>query len=87
MELKEFINKGYTINAQVPAVQTQEILLNDLLGGKKLADCEGDVIDTWFNDDPTTYDIIDPNGDLISPYDSASALTSEEAVKEFIKNL
>ncbi|PWT35120.1 hypothetical protein DKZ29_08125 [Limosilactobacillus reuteri] len=87
MELQEFINKGYSINAQVPAVQTQEILLNDLLSGEKLDDCKGDVIDTWFNDGPTTYDIIDPDGDLISPYDSVSALTSEEAVKEFIKNL
>ena len=86
MELKEFINKGYTINAQVPTVQTQEILLNDLLGGEKLDDCEGDVIDTWIDDSkPVSYDILDPDGELISGY--KPTLFDDEDVRAFIANL
>ena len=30
MELKEFVKKGYTINAQVPVVETHEVDLESL---------------------------------------------------------
>ena len=67
MELKEFVQKGYTINAQVPVVETHEVNLDNL--EEDMGDNLGEVIDTWIDDSkPVSYDILDPDGELISGY-------------------
>lgn len=84
MELKEFINKGYTINAQVPVVETHEVDLENL--EEDVGDNLGEVIDTWIDDrEPVSYDILDPDGELISGY--KPTLFDDEDVRAFIANL
>lgn len=84
MELKEFISKGYTINAQVPVVETHEVDLENL--EEDVGDNLGEVIDTWIDDrEPVSYDILDPDGELISGY--KPTLFDDEDVRAFIANL
>ncbi|MDY2688828.1 hypothetical protein ACQRDV_01225 [Limosilactobacillus reuteri] len=84
MELKEFVQKGYTINAQVPVVETHEVNLDNL--EEDMGDNLGEVIDTWIDDSkPVSYDILDPDGELISGY--KPTLFDDEDVREFIANL
>lgn len=84
MELKEFVQKGYTINAQVPVVETHEVDLENL--EEDMGDNLGDVIDTWIDDSRlVSYDILDPDGELISGY--KPTLFDDEDVREFIANL
>ena len=84
MELKEFINKGYTINAQVTVVETHEVDLENL--EEDVGDNLGEVIDTWIDDrEPVSYDILDPDGELISGY--KPTLFEDEEVRAFIDNL
>ncbi|MGE9968933.1 hypothetical protein [Limosilactobacillus reuteri] len=84
MELKEFINKGYTINAQVSVVETHEVDLENL--EEDVGDNLGEVIDTWIDDrEPVSYDILDPDGELISGY--KPTLFDDEDVRAFIANL
>ena len=84
MELKEFVQKGYTINAQVPVVETHEVNLDNL--EEDMGDNLGEVIDTWIDDSkPGSYDILDPDGELISGY--KPTLFDDEDVREFIANL
>lgn len=84
MELKEFVQKGYTINAQVPVVETHEVNLDNL--EEDMGDNLGEVIDSWIDDSkPVSYDILDPDGELISGY--KPTLFSDEEVREFIANL
>lgn len=88
MELKEFIDKGYKIHAQVKVVETREISLSGLTQHKPIDECEGDVIDTWLDDDtdyPVSYDILDPDGNIISGY-QAKLFTGHD-VGKFIENL
>ena len=87
MELKEFVKKGYTINAQVPVFETREVDLESLGDLKEdVGDNLGDVVDTWIDDSRlTSYDIIDPDGELISGY--KPTLFNDEEVREFIANL
>lgn len=84
MELKEFVQKGYTINAQVPVVETHEVNLENL--EEDMGDNLGEVIDTWIDDSkPVSYDILDPDGELISGY--KPTLFDDEDVRAFIANL
>ena len=84
MELKEFVQKGYTINAQVPVVETHEVDLENL--EEDVGDNLGEVIDTWIDDrEPVSYDILDPDGELISGY--KPTLFDDEDVRAFIANL
>ena len=84
MELKEFVQKGYTINAQVTVVETHEVNLDNL--EEDMGDNLGEVIDTWIDDrEPVSYDILDPDGELISGY--KPTLFDDEEVREFIANL
>ncbi|MCC4388289.1 hypothetical protein [Limosilactobacillus reuteri] len=84
MELKEFISKGYTINAQVTVVETHEVDLENL--EEDVGDNLGEVIDTWIDDrEPVSYDILDPDGELISGY--KPTLFDDEDVRAFIANL
>ena len=84
MELKEFISKGYTINAQVPVVETHEVDLENL--EEDVGDNLGEVIYTWIDDSkPVSYDILDPDGELISGY--KPTLFDDEDVRAFIANL
>ena len=84
MELKEFISKGYTINAQVTVVETHEVDLENL--EEDVGDNLGEVIDTWIDDSkPVSYDILDPDGELISGY--KPTLFDDEDVRAFIANL
>ena len=84
MELKEFVQKGYTINAQVPVVETHEVDLENLEGD--VGDNLGEVIDTWIDDsEPVSYDILDPDGELISGY--KPTLFDDEDVRAFIASL
>ena len=84
MELKEFISKGYTINAQVPVVETHEVDLENL--EEDVGDNLGEVIDTWIDDSKlVSYDILDPDGELISGY--KPTLFDDEDVRAFIANL
>ena len=84
MELKEFISKGYTINAQVPVVETHEVDLENL--EEDVGDNLGEVIDTWIDDSKlVSYDILDPDGGLISGY--KPTLFDDEDVRAFIANL
>ena len=84
MELKEFVQKGYTINAQVPVVETYEVNLENL--EEDMGDNLGEVIDTWIDDSkPVSYDILDPDGELISGY--KPTLFDDEDVRAFIANL
>ena len=84
MELKEFVQKGYTINAQVPVVETHEVNLDNL--EEEMGDNLGEVIDTWIDDSkPVSYDILDPDGELISGY--KPTLFDDEDVRAFIANL
>ena len=84
MELKEFVQKGYTINAQVPVVETHEVNLDNL--EEDMWDNLGEVIDTWIDDSkPVSYDILDPDGELISGY--KPTLFDDEDVRAFIANL
>lgn len=84
MKLKEFVQKGYTINAQVPVVETHEVNLDNL--EEDMGDNLGEVIDTWIDDSkPVSYDILDPDGELISGY--KPTLFDDEDVRAFIANL
>ncbi|MFR0507015.1 hypothetical protein [Limosilactobacillus reuteri] len=84
MELKEFVQKGYTINAQVPVVETHEVNLENL--EEDMGDNLGEVIDTWIDDSKlVSYDILDPDGELISGY--KPTLFDDEDVRAFIANL
>ena len=84
MELKEFVQKGYTINAQVTVVETHEVNLDNL--EEDMGDNLGEVIDTWIDDSkPVSYDILDPDGELISGY--KPTLFDDEDVRAFIANL
>lgn len=84
MELKEFISKGYTINAQVTVVETHEVDLENL--EEDVGDNLGEVIDTWIDDSKlVSYDILDPDGELISGY--KPTLFDDEDVRAFIANL
>lgn len=86
MELKEFVQKGYTINAQVTVVETHEVNLENL--EEDMGDNLGEVIDTWIDDsnpEPVSYDILDPDGELISGY--KPTLFDDEDVRAFIANL
>lgn len=84
MELKEFISKGYTINAQVPVFETHEVDLENL--EEDVGDNLGEVIDTWIDDSKlVSYDILDPDGELISGY--KPTLFDDEDVRAFIANL
>ena len=86
MELKEFVQKGYTINAQVTVVETREVDLENL--EENVGDNLGEVIDTWIDDskpEPVSYDILDPDGELISGY--KPTLFDDEDVRAFIANL
>lgn len=84
MELKEFAQKGYTINAQVPVVETHGVNLENL--EEDMGDNLGEVIDTWIDDSkPVSYDILDPDGELISGY--KPTLFDDEDVRAFIANL
>lgn len=84
MELKEFVQKGYTINAQVTVVETHEVDLENL--EEDVGDNLGEVIDTWIDDrEPVSYDILDPDGELISGY--KPTLFDDEDVRAFIANL
>ena len=84
MELKEFVQKGYTINAQVPVVETREVNLDNL--EEDMGDNLGEVIDTWIDDSkPVSYDILDPDGELISGY--KPTLFDDEDIRAFIANL
>ncbi|MEZ7281330.1 hypothetical protein [Limosilactobacillus fermentum] len=84
MELKEFVQKGYTINAQVPVVETHEVDLENL--EEDMGDNLGDVIDTWIDDSKlVSYDILAPDGELISGY--KPTLFDDEDVRAFIANL
>ncbi|MFR0535560.1 hypothetical protein [Limosilactobacillus reuteri] len=84
MELKEFVQKGYTINAQVTVVETHEVNLDNL--EEDMGDNLGEVIDTWIDDrEPVSYDILDPDGELISGY--KPTLFDDEDVRAFIANL
>lgn len=88
MELKEFIDKGYKIYAQVQVVETREISLSGLTRHQPIDECEGDVIDTWTDDSvehPVSYDILDPAGDVISGY-QAKLFTGHD-VGKFIESL
>ena len=84
MELKEFVQKGYTINAQVTVVETRKVDLENL--EENVGDNLGEVIDTWIDDSkPVSYDILDPDGELISGY--KPTLFDDEDVRAFIANL
>ena len=84
MEVKEFVQKGYTINAQVTVVETHEVNLDNL--EEDMGDNLGEVIDTWIDDrEPVSYDILDPDGELISGY--KPTLFDDEDVRAFIANL
>lgn len=84
MELKEFVQKEYTINAQVPVVETRAVDLENL--EEDVGDNLGEVIDTWIDDSkPVSYDILDPDGELISGY--KPTLFDDEDVRAFIANL
>ena len=84
MELKEFVQKGYTINAQVTVVETRKVNLDNL--EEDMGDNLGEVIDTWIDDrEPVSYDILDPDGELISGY--KPTLFDDEDVRAFIANL
>ena len=87
MELKEFISKGYTINAQVPVVETHEVDLESLEDLKEdIEDNLGEVVDTWIDDSKlVSYDILDPDGELISGY--KPTLLNDEEEREFMANL
>ena len=90
MKLKEFIEKGYTINAQVKVISTQEVNLNLLQDGTEIDECHemGDEIDIQYDDsnnEMISYDIIDPDGNLISGY--KPTLFNDEEVRAFIAKL
>lgn len=91
MQLKEFVEKGYKINAQVKVIETQEVNLDDLKESGQfndVDDCRGEVIDTWLDDsDPAmiSYDILDPDGNLISGYEAK--LFNHDDVMKFIAKL
>lgn len=85
MKLKDFIQKGYSINAQVPMVETREVDLHELMRGQSVENCESDVIDSWNSDDKTRYDVIDSDGQVVSGY--KPTLFTDEDVREFIANL
>lgn len=88
MTLQEFINQGYRIQAQVPVYQTHCINLKQLANSTDISNCEEEVINTYHNDDiGTFYDILDPDGNLISPYDHNAALRFTQDILDFIHKL
>lgn len=90
MELKEFVEKGYAINAQVKVISTQAVHLDLLQDGTEIDECHdiGDEIDIWYDDSDTemiSYDVIDPDGEIISGY--KANLFNHDDVMKFISNL
>lgn len=90
MKLKEFIEKGYTINAQVKVISTQEVNLNFLQDGTEIDECHemGDEIDIQYNNSDNemiSYDIIDPDGEVISG--DKPTLFNDEEVRAFIDKM
>lgn len=87
MTIKEFCEQGYGITATETVQETRTINLYDFQNHKPLEDCETRVDEYTPTGDPIVYDIFDPNGNQVTSYLAENALTSEEAVREFIENL
>lgn len=84
MTLEEFNDRGYRILAQEPVYETHPVSLKP---NKTLEDCTYDEVINRYssNEQKTYYDILDPSGDLISPY--RPTLFTTEDVLDFIHNL
>lgn len=87
MTIKEFCKQGYSITATETVQQTRTINLQDFQNHIPLESCDGEVYTSTPTGDPVIYDIFEPDGNQITPYEAENGLTSEEAVREFIKNL
>lgn len=87
MTIKEFCEQGYGITATETIQEIRTINLYDFQNHKPLDDCETRVDEYTPTGDPIVYDIFDPNGNQITSHLAENALTSEEAVREFIENL
>lgn len=104
MELKEFVQRGYIINAQVSVIETRKELsqkgytvnvpevvvethkvdLENL--GENVRENLDEAINTQIdNSQPVSYDIFDPDGELISGY--KPTLFNDEEVRAFIAKL
>lgn len=87
MTIKEFCERGYSITATETVQQTRTINLQDFQNSVPLESCDGEVYTSTPTGDPIIYDIFEPDGNQITPYETENGLTSEEAVHNFIKNL
>lgn len=87
MTIKEFCEQGYSITATETVQQTRTINLQDFQNHIPLESCDGEVYTSTPTGDPIIYDVFEPDGNQITPYETKNGLTSEEAVRQFIKNL
>ena len=87
MTIKEFCQQGYGITATETIQEIRTINLYDFENHKPLEDCETRIDEYTPTGNPIVYDIFDPNGNQITSHLAENALTSEEAVREFIENL
>lgn len=87
MTIKEFCEQGYSITATETVQQTRTINLQDFQNHIPLESCDGEVYTSTPTGDPIIYDVFEPDGNQITPYEAENGLTSEEAVCEFIENL
>lgn len=87
MTIKEFCKQGYSITATETVQETRTINLKDFQNHKPLEDCDYRVDEYTPTNNPIIYDIFEPDGNQITPYETENGLTSEKAVRKFIENL
>lgn len=87
MTIKEFCKQGYSITATETVQEIRTINLKDFQNHKSLEDCDCRVDEYTPTNNPIIYDIFEPEGNQITPYETENGLTSEKAVHKFIENL
>lgn len=87
MTIKEFCEQGYGITSTETINETCTIKLQDFQNNKPLEDCDTRIDSDDPTGDPIIYNIYDPDGNQLTSNLAENALTSEEAVRQFIENL
>lgn len=87
MTIKEFCEQDYGITSTETINETCTTNLQDFQNNKPLEDCETRVDEYTPTGDPIIYNIYDPDGNQLTSNLAENALTSEKAVRQFIKNL
>lgn len=85
MKLKEFIEKGYKVEVDVPVLTSREFDVEGFIKDDGVAwEYDGDDLESWDWDefyDARKYTVLDPNNDIVKEN------LEEENLKEFIERM